>query len=71
MCCNKILFQNYAENSETKIEVRTFQEMKKKDEAIGEMDCDASQRKENKLLMKGVTHSGSSMLLVFCHCNQH
>ena len=56
---------NYVEDTETKNEVQAFQEMKIKDEAIGETNHSTSNRKENKLLVKGVTHGGSGMLLVF------
>ena len=60
---------HYVEDTETKNEVQAFQEMKIKNEAIGETNHDTSQRKENKILEKGVTHSGSGMLLVFCQSN--
>ena len=59
------VLNNYVEDSGTKKEVRAFQEMKKMDEAIGERNHSTSQRKENKLLVKGVTHCGSGMLLAF------
>jgi len=52
-------------DSEAKNEVRAFQDMKKKDETLGEMNRGASHRKEDKLLVKGLTHSGSGVLLVF------
>ena len=50
---------NYVDDSEAKNEVQTFQDMKKKDETLGEMNHGASHRKENKLLVKGLPHSGS------------
>ena len=54
----------YVDDSETKNEVQTFQDMKKKDETLGEMNHGASHRQENKLLVKGLTHSGSGVLCV-------
>jgi len=45
---------NYVDDSEAKNEVRAFQ-----------MNHGASHRKEDKLLVKGLTHSGSGVLLVF------
>ena len=56
---------NYVDDSETKNEVRAFQDMRKKGETLGEMNHGASHRKENQLLVKELMHSGSGVLLVF------